>query len=116
MSVTIQSVNTNFERERLVRPFGFKGGYLSEIWQSVAGMSSTSGHRAAALNSQSVLWSDADVFVNHSEAAGNSIMFAMTEFALKRAEGMSFNTPFDLLDELLPATYEYGKAIPLILK
>jgi hypothetical protein len=111
MSVTIQSVNADFEREPLVRPFGFKGAYLSEIWQSVAGMGSAAGHRAAALNSQSVLWSDADVFLNHAEAAGNSLMFAMTEFALREARNRTFDTPLDLLDDLLQPTYEYGRKI-----
>ncbi len=111
MSVSIATVNSNFEREPLIRPFGFKGGYLSELWQSIAGMASTSGQRAACLNTQSVLWSDADVFSGTSEAAGNSLMFAMTEFALKRARGMSFETPIDLLENLLPETYEYGKKI-----
>ena len=35
----------------------------------------------------------------------------MTEFALQRAKGMSFDTPIDLLERLLPETYAYGKAI-----
>ena len=111
MSVTIARTDCNFEREALIRPFGFKGGYLTEIWQSIAGLETAGGIRTACLNSQSVLWSDADVFAAHSESAGNSLMFAMTEFALKQAEGMTFETPIDLLDQLLPATYEYGKAI-----
>jgi hypothetical protein len=33
-------VDSNFEREPLVRPFGFKGGYMSEIWQTMAYMRS----------------------------------------------------------------------------
>lgn len=111
MSVTISAVNSNFEREPLIRPFGFKGAYMSEIWQSVAGMESTSGQRAAALNTQSILWSDAAVFARFSEAAGNSLMYAMTEYALRQAVGMTFSTPIDLLDRLLPLTYEYGKKI-----
>ena len=111
MSIMIERVGSNFEREALVRPFGFKGAYVSEIWQTVAGMMSGSGHRAAALNTQSPLWSDAEVFAAHSEAAGNSLMFAMTEFALNRAVGQRFETPIDLLDTLLPETVEFGKTI-----
>ena len=111
MSITIASVDANFEREPLRRPFGFKGGYMSEIWQSVALLKSTTGQHAIGLNTQSVLWSDADIFVSHSEAAGNSLMFALTEYALRQAKGMTFDTPFDLLDRLLPLTWEYGKAI-----
>ena len=111
MSITIASVNANFEREPLIRPFGFKGSYLTEIWQAVAGMQSTSGHRVAAVSAQSVLWSDAELFARVSEAAGNSLMFAMTEFALRRARGLTFTTPLDLLERLLPEVYEYGQAI-----
>jgi hypothetical protein len=111
MSVTLAHVNANFEREPMVRPFGFKGGYMSEIWQAIAGLQSSSGERAAAVSAQSVLWSDAELFARTSEAAGNSLMFAMTEFALRRAQGMTFETPFDLLDRLLPEVHEYGKAI-----
>jgi len=111
MTITIKSTNANFEREPLIRPFGFKGGYMSEIWQSVAALESTSGTRAIGLNTQSVLWSDADIFTANSESSGNAIMFAMTSHALKLAKGMSFETPFELLDQLLPQTWEYGKAI-----
>ncbi len=31
--ITIQNISANFEREPLIRPFGFKGGYMREIWQ-----------------------------------------------------------------------------------
>ena len=111
MPVTIAAVDSNFEREPLIRPFGFKGGYMREIWQSVSGMRSDGGHTAAGLCTQSVLWSDAGVFAGYSEAAGNSLMFAMTEFALKQTRGRTFETPIELLDELLPAVYEYGKTV-----
>ena len=30
--ITIQSVDSNFEREPLIRPFGFKGIYQKEFW------------------------------------------------------------------------------------
>ena len=109
--ITIQNISANFEREPLIRPFGFKGGYMREIWQTVAGLKSANGIRAIGLNSQSILWSDADVFAAHTESAGNSLMFAMTEFALQRAKGKSFETPLDLLDQLLPEVWEYGKRI-----
>ncbi len=108
MRLRITAVDSNFEREPLVRPFGFKGGYMREIWQTVAGLESAAGHRTTGLCTQSVLWSDARVFAAASEAAGNSLMFAMTEFALRRALEVEFETPIDLLEALLPATHEYG--------
>lgn len=109
--IDIKKTNCNFEREPLMSPFGFKGGYLSELWQSAAMMVSANGCRGIGLGTQSTLWSDAAIFVSRSESAGNSLMYLMTAYALKLAEGMNFNSPLDLLDTLLPATYEYGRKI-----
>ncbi len=109
--ITISAVDANFEREPLVRPFGFKGGYMTEIWQSAALLQSASGTRKIGLCTQNVLWSDAQVFAAHSEAGGNALMFALSEYALQRVKGCSFATPIDLLDSLLDEVHEYGKAI-----
>jgi L-alanine-DL-glutamate epimerase-like enolase superfamily enzyme len=109
--ITIAKVDSDFERETLVRPFGFKGGYMTEIWQTMAMMESARGTRKVGLCTQNVLWSDAKVFADHSESGGNALMFALTERALQLADGRSFDTPVDLLDDLLDEVYEYGKAI-----
>ena len=91
--------------------FGFKGGYMSEIWQTISYLKSTSGHHQIGLCSQNVLWSDAKVFSSNSEAAGNSLMYAITEYAHKIIEGQSFKNPIDFLDEILPKVYDYAKRI-----
>lgn len=109
--IKISGVSANFEREPLIRPFGFKGGYMSEIWQSIAYMQSESGNHSIGLCSQSVLWSDASVFAAHSESGGNSLMYAMTERAMQMINGQSFVSPVELLDSLYPEIYEYGKKI-----
>jgi len=109
--ITLTHAASNFEREPLAAPFGFKGGYMREIWQTVALLRSESGRHGIGLGSQNVLWSDARVFAGHDEAAGNSLMYLMTAFALRRAVGMSFATPPELLDALLPLTYAYGKQL-----
>ncbi|HOW40290.1 MAG TPA: mandelate racemase/muconate lactonizing enzyme family protein [Bacteroidales bacterium] len=109
--IKIAGVSTNFEREPLIRPFGFKGGYMTEIWQSVAWMKSESGNHSTGLCSQSVLWSDASVFASHSESGGNSLMYAMTERAMQIINGQTFTNPVDLLDQLYPEIYEYGKKV-----
>jgi L-alanine-DL-glutamate epimerase-like enolase superfamily enzyme len=109
--IGIAGVSANFEREALVRPFGFKGGYMTEIWQTIALLESAKGTRKVGLCTQNVLWSDARVFADHSESGGNALMFALTERALQLAAGRSFQTPVDLLDDLLDEVYEYGKAI-----
>jgi len=111
MSINIAHVDSNFEREPLIRPFGFKGGYMSEIWQTIALMESSSGIRKVGLCTQNVLWSDAKVFASHSEAGGNTLMYAMTDHALHMLAGKSFQHPVALLDDILDDVYEYGKQI-----
>ena len=110
-TIRINRVNSNFEREPLIRPFGFKGGYMTEIWQSAAFMESDSGKHSIGLCTQSVLWSDAQVFASHSESGGNALMYAMTEKAMQIVNGMSFTTPVELLDALYPEVYEFGKRV-----
>jgi L-alanine-DL-glutamate epimerase-like enolase superfamily enzyme len=109
--ITLAAVSANFEREPLVRPFGFKGGYMSEIWQSVAMLQSESAQRGIGLCSQGVLWSDAHVFAGHSESGGNALMYAMTEWALQQLKGHKFTNPIDLLDSIRHDVYAYGKKI-----
>lgn len=109
--IRIARTNSNFERERLIAPFGFKGGYLTEIWQSVALVESEDGHIGLGIGTQSSLWSDSAVFAANSEAAGNSLMYLMTAYALERSREIEFETPMDLLDQLLPETHQYGKKI-----
>ena len=109
--IEIAKVSSNFERETLVRPFGFKGGYMTEIWQTMAMLESARGTRKIGLCTQNVLWSDARVFADHSESGGNALMFALSERALQIAKGRSFQTPVDLLDGMLDEVYEYGKSI-----
>jgi len=109
--VTITGVNSNFEREPLIRPFGFKGGYMTEIWQTVNYLKSSSGLHQIGLCTQNVLWSDARVFAAHSESGGNALMYALTERALQIMKGKSFSTPVDLLDSILPEVYAYGQKI-----
>ena len=109
--ITISAVGSNFEREPLIRPFGFKGGYMSEIWQSVAMLESSSGKRSVGLCSQGVLWSDAHVFAGHSESGGNALMYAMSEWALQQIKGASFSNPIELMEAIRHDVYAYGKKI-----
>jgi len=110
-SIKIAGTGANFEREPLIRPFGFKGGYMTEIWQSAAYLKSDSGNNSIGLCSQSVLWSDASVFANHSESGGNALMYAMTERAVQMLKGQTFTSPVELLEILYPQIYEYGKSV-----
>ncbi len=109
--IRVSKIRSNFEREPMASPFGFKGGYLSELWQSIVIMESSSGHTGLGLGTQSTLWSDAQVFLSNDEAAGNSLMYLMTAYALRKAQEAPFLNPIELLERLLPATYKYGQRI-----
>ncbi len=110
-TTTIQVVQTDsyFEREKLIRPFGFKGGYLTELWQTVAQMEAASGKSAVGLATQSVLYGDADLFAAHTESGGNALMYALTDKALQLVKKTPFSTPVDLLDKILPSVMAAGK-------
>ena len=109
--ITIARVGSNFEREPLVRPFGFKGGYQTEIWQSVSLLESAGGKRGVGLCTQGVLWSDAHVFAGHSESGGNALMYAVTEHALQLIKGQSFTDPIALLEATRQEVFAYAKKI-----
>ncbi|MFC1582766.1 enolase C-terminal domain-like protein [Planctomycetota bacterium] len=109
-TITIKRANSNFEREPLVRPFGFKGGYMTESWQTTVLLESEGGKQGIGLSTQSVLWSDAKVFADHSEAGGNALMYAMLDYACSIAAGIEFSNPIDLLETIYPRVHEYGKA------
>lgn len=107
----ITRADLNFEREALAKPFGFKGGYLSEIWQAAVKLESDTDHTAIGLGVQSVLWSDATVFAGHTESGGNALMLAMTEHALQCLKGQSIGDPISAIEEILPEVLAYGKKI-----
>ncbi|MCK5467416.1 MAG: L-alanine-DL-glutamate epimerase [Cyclobacteriaceae bacterium] len=109
--ITIAHINSNFEREPLIRPFGFKGGYMSEIWQTVSLLQSDAGNEGLGLDTQNVLWSDAKVFAKNSEAAGNALMYVITERAMQMVKGMKFTTPIDLQKAILEEVYAYAKKV-----
>ncbi|MBR1921877.1 MAG: L-alanine-DL-glutamate epimerase [Kiritimatiellae bacterium] len=109
--MTVARTDCAFEREPMVRPFGFKGGYLTEEWIVSAYVESTSGAHGIGLGTQNCLWSDAGVFAANSECGGNAIMFAMTQHALKLLVGQSFTSPVELNDWLWPQVWEYGKKV-----
>lgn len=107
----IVKTNCNFEREPLKAPFGFKGGYLSELWQTVAYMKSDNGTEGIGIGTQSTLWSDASVFTSNTETEGNDMMYRITAHALQLAKQTDWDDPFDLLEKILPDCYEYGKKV-----
>jgi L-alanine-DL-glutamate epimerase-like enolase superfamily enzyme len=110
-TIRVSRTDSDFEREKLVRPFGFKGGYLTELWQTVARMESESGKSGIGLATQSILYADADLFAAHSEAGGNALSYALTEKALQLVKQTPFTTPVELLEKILPEVMRTGRSL-----
>ena len=110
-SIAITDVASAVEKEPLIQPFGFKGGYLTELWQSIARVTSSNGHSAIGLGTQSVLWSDSSIFSSHPEAKGNEMMFGITQKALELIKGHTFINPVELLDDIAEEIYGWGKKL-----
>lgn len=109
--IQIASFKTAFEKEALKGKFGFKGNYLTELWQVVSKITSARGFSGTGLATQSVLYADADLFARHSEQAGNKFMYELTRDALKIASQKTFTSPIELLDKILPEVYDSAKSI-----
>ena len=109
--IQIASSSGAFEREPLATPFGFKGGTLTELWQSIASLKDTAGRRGLGVGTQSVLWSDSSVFHRHSETDGNALMHALTRAALERCPGREFAHPEELTGALLAEIASVGPAL-----
>lgn len=109
--ITIKSVKTNFEREPLIRPFGFKGIYQNEFWVAAALIESYSGIKHVGLQTQCLAWSDLDVFLAHSEYDGNILLINTLDYALQKINGHTFTNPMELQDEILKDVHSYGQKI-----
>jgi hypothetical protein len=109
--IHIEDTGANFEREALIRPFGFKGGYMKEIWQSASMIKTDGSDKKVGLCTQNVLWSDPNVFSGHSESAANSLMFAVTERALQMIKGEKFRNPIQLQEDIFEELHSYSKLI-----
>lgn len=109
--LTIRKVSSDFEREKLRFPFGFKGAFLTELWQTVVLLEGDKGQYGVGLATQSVLYGDADVFASTSEANGNAWMFALSNRALTWLKDKTFENPVAALDDLLPWLYQEGKTL-----
>ena len=106
----IQKCSVTHVREKLISPFGFKGGYLTELWQSVVKIEAD-GITAISPCTQSVLWSDPKVFNTFPGEKGDSIMLSVTQKACECLEGMSFNTPDELIPQILPELKKHAQAL-----
>ncbi len=110
-AITIVKTASEFEREKLIRPFGFKGGYLTELWQIASQLTAESGKTGTGIATQSVLYGDADLFASRSESEGNALMYVLVSEALRFAKSSPFTNPVELIEKILPAVSAHGKKI-----
>ncbi|TMV50888.1 L-alanine-DL-glutamate epimerase [Paenibacillus mesophilus] len=111
LTIRIETAEWAMEKEPMATPFGFKGGYLSELWQTAVRLRSREGHAAVGLGVQSVLWSDPRVFFGTTENGGNEMMIALTKRAVQLAEGETFREPIELLERLVGQVHAYGREV-----
>ncbi len=109
--ITIKSSASRYEREPLIRPFGFKGIYQKEFWVAAALIESNSGAKHVGLQTQCLAWSDLDVFLAHSEVDGNMLLIKSLDYALQKIKGQSFINPLELQEAILDDVYQYGQSI-----
>lgn len=110
-NIRIQHTSSDYEREKLIRPFGLKGGSLTELWQSVAQLTSESGHQSIGLGTQSVLYGDAALFAALPEYEANRLMYELTTRSLDLVRSTAFATPPQLLKNILPLALEQGRQL-----
>jgi len=109
--IVIRDTAAAIEYEPLIAPMGFKGRYITGLWQTAAWLKSDRDIQKVGLGTQSILWSDASVFAAYGETKGNALMYAVTEYALKLLKGSSFESPVGVLEDIFDDVYRYGKKI-----
>lgn len=108
--INVRKGDLEFVREPLRAPFGFKGRYLTELWQTVAKVESDN-FTAVCPCVESVLWSDAAVFGDNPPAVSSAMMMMVTGRALKLLEGSSFVTPEEAIGGILPELISYAASV-----
>lgn len=98
-------------REPLRAPFGFKGGTLSELWQTAVRLTLDSGASGMGVGVQSVLWSDPVTFCACDEAGGNERMLAVTRRALELLQGQAFTDPPGMTAGLVPELLAFARRL-----
>lgn len=108
--IKIKNCRIDFIREKLISPFGFKGKYLTELWQTVVKIESED-FSAVCPTVESVLWSDSNVFGDNSPSASSAMMMLVTNRALKMIKGTTFYSPDALIEGIVPELNKYAHSV-----
>lgn len=106
----ILKTDSTYIPEKLIAPFGFKGGYMSELWQIVSKVE-TEKAQGVGVGVQSVLWSDEKIFLSKSECDGNLLMYKVTVKALELLVGRVGATPIEIIDSIWDELLAYARSI-----
>lgn len=106
--LSIDAAAVAFEREPLMHSYGFKGGYITRLWQVATQLQDNSGNRTIGLGIQSPLWSDSKVTSQWGESGSNALMYNLTNRALQLVAEQSFDTPIHMMDDILSEVHGYG--------
>lgn len=106
----ISNTHLTYIKEKLIKPFGFKGAYLTELWQVVCKIETPLSY-GIGIGVQSILWSDSTVFNTNTEYDGNMLMYSVTEYALKLLEGKEFTDPIKLIDGIYLEVLSYSQSL-----
>jgi len=104
----ISDCKIGYVKENLIKPFGFKGGYVSNLWQVVVTIGDGQFF-ATGLSIQSVLWSDAYIFGKYGQEKGDFLMYETTKYALEILKQIEFSTPYEATEKLFNSCYLYIK-------
>ena len=107
----IVHADLELQRQPFARPFAFKGSAFHEKWNLVVRLRDEDDNEAVGVGGTAVLWSDPDVFSNHTEVGGNILMSSVLEFALQRAVDREFADPPAMMSELVPQAHDYGRTV-----
>jgi len=111
MVVTIESGLTTFSREPIAGKFGFKGAYMSEIYQALCYLQSGEVS-SLGLGTQNALWSDSRVFAERKETVSNLAMIMVTDYAVEMLKGKPLTRPDLIIDEnFIRQVHEYTEDV-----
>ena len=109
--LTIDKAFAAFEREPLIKSYGFKGGYITRLWQVATKLQDASGTHSIGLGIQSPLWSDSKVTAHWGESGSNALMYSLTNRALQMIKGQPFDNPIHMTESIIDELHSYGVKI-----
>ncbi len=107
----IDSGELAFEREPLIHSYGFKGGYITRLWQVISKLNDASGNSTIGLGVQSPLWSDSRIASAWGESGSSALMYNLSSRAIQLINGQSFASPIEMVDNILDEVLKYGAKI-----